>query len=176
MMKKSKSIAFSGIVACLSVAVTYIGNLIPVMKFIAPIISGLFLISICYFIDLKNALITYIAVSLLLIFLSPSKISALSYILIFGYYPVLYQKFEKIKLKIVKYITKFVLFNLVGLISFIVAVQFFISESVYEKYKKYIVLGVVLFNIFFMIYETFIMIIYKKLSTISSSRVSKLLK
>lgn len=174
-MNISKRIAFSGIITALGFAIAYFGNLLSIMKFLAPIVAGFLLILNREIVDLKSAFITYIASTILLLFLAPSKISGLSYFVIFGYYPMIQPKFIKIKPVYVRLLIKFTLFNLVGVFSLLIGIKFF-SLNVLEKYHNYLLFGAILYNTFFAIYELFVHLANKKINEINLSRIRKAIR
>lgn len=175
-MNISKRIAFGGIITALGFAIAYLGNLFSVMKFLAPVIAGFLLILNREIIDLKSAFITYITSTILLLLLAPSKISGLSYLVVFGYYPMIQPMLNRIKPVFFRLLLKSAIFNLIGFLSFYVGMKFFNLNILIEKYHNYLLLGVLLYNIFFAIYEFFVQLANKKITKIDLSRIRKAMR
>lgn len=175
-MSTSKRIAFAGIVTALGFAIAYLGNLISVMKFLAPVFAGFLLIFNREIIDIKSAVLTYVSTSILLFILAPSKLSGLAYAMIFGYYPFLQPSFCKIRLVVVRFIFKFMLFNTITLLGLTIGIKLFNFNIALEKYHDYMFLGIVLYNIFFAIYELFVFIANKKINSLNLDRIKKAIR
>lgn len=170
-MNTSKKVAACGIMTALSFVVVYMGNLISVMRFLAPVIAGFILIFAREFVNKRNALMVYLSSSILLLLFSPSRVSALAYLVIFGYYPLIQPDMQRIKFIILRLAVKFVFFNLVGAVSLFVGVKFFGLNTIIEEYRDYLLLGLLLYNVFFVIYELYVYLANKKIGSIDFSRI-----
>lgn len=89
-MKDSQplGIAFSGLVAALSLAILWIASIIPVSQTALLVTSSIMLLTLSRVQNLKGALIAYLATFLLGMLLIPMKSIAISYLLVFGGYPL----------------------------------------------------------------------------------------
>lgn len=87
-MNIAKKIAICGIISAISIVTMFITAVIPVATYAIPAICGAYLIVILVEIGRKQAMLVYVAVSILSIFLTPDRQAALLYIIIFGYYPI----------------------------------------------------------------------------------------
>ena len=95
--KKSKFIAFGGMIAALSICLMMLTGVISVLVYSTPIIVGLFLILMVVAMGKKWAFAVYIAVSVLSLLFVAQKESAIIYVAFFGYYPILKPVLESIK-------------------------------------------------------------------------------
>ncbi len=83
----------------------------PFMYLTLPMIAGALLIVIVVEVNTSWAFLTYVAVSLLSLFVTFDKEAAVIFILFFGHYPILKHKIEQIPIKFLKLIVKFIVFN-----------------------------------------------------------------
>jgi hypothetical protein len=119
----SYKVAYCGIICALAIMVMII-SVIPGFTYAVPALSGIFIWSICFFINYKWALLSYAASSLLalMIVFSMNVEAPIVYIAFFGYYPIIRNRLAKIKSKILRLIVKFLTFNAACVISFNVLV------------------------------------------------------
>lgn len=109
---KSNNIAKGGIFVALSLILLYLSSVFPTNKlFILGIASCIIPLSIMLT-GVKNTLVVYAAVSLLSLFLIPSKLIAISYILIFGSYGIVKYFVEKLRRIPLEFILKLLYFNI----------------------------------------------------------------
>ena len=113
---KSNNIAKGGIFAALSLILLYLSSVFPTNKlFILGIASCIIPLSIMLT-GVKNTLVVYAAVSLLSLFIIPSKLIAISYILIFGSYGFVKYFIEKLRSIPIEVILKLLYFNITSAI------------------------------------------------------------
>lgn len=109
---KSNHIAKGGIFAALSLILLYLSSVFPTNKlFILGIASCIIPLSIMVT-GIKNTVVVYSAVSLLSLFLIPSKLIAISYILIFGSYGFMKYFIEKLRNMPLEFALKLLYFNI----------------------------------------------------------------
>lgn len=154
MKNKTKNTAICGLVTALSVVLMMLTTLIPVFMYVIPIITGLLVLFTADVSDEKWAIGVYFATSFLSMLLLTDKEAALTYVLFFGYYPILKDVIEKLP-KWVAWILKFILFNLaavgIGAIGFFL---FGVSGEEYNEFGKYTVpILLVMANVVFILYD-----------------------
>ncbi|MGN0556722.1 MAG: hypothetical protein ACI4IV_02615 [Acutalibacteraceae bacterium] len=108
--KKTKIVALSGIVAAASVVIM-LAAYIPGFAYAVPAFCGCFLTVIVMESGKKYAFAVYGVVSVLSFFIC-EKESAVSYIVFFGYYPIIKAALERIPRRALEWAAKFLLFNL----------------------------------------------------------------
>ncbi|MCH5316428.1 MAG: hypothetical protein J1E05_00505 [Eubacterium sp.] len=111
MRKKSLRVAVCGLAAALSVTLMFIGGVVYIFAYTVPMLLGLISVMIKKSFGTPSAVFVYIAVSLLSLMLVPEKECVMMFVLFFGYYPIIRESFEKIKSKAIRFILKFILFN-----------------------------------------------------------------
>ena len=110
-MKKSLKVAAAGVITALSVILLQLGSLIWLFAYLMPLISGLIMIILTESGGKKSAWLVYAAVSIIAMLLLEDKECVLIYVLFFGYYPIIRDSINKIKLKAVRIISKLLIFN-----------------------------------------------------------------
>jgi hypothetical protein len=109
---KSNNIAKGGIFAALSLILLYLASVFPTNKlFILGIASCIIPLSIMLT-GVKNTIIVFSTVSLLSLFIIPSKLIAISYILIFGSYGFVKYFIEKLRNIPLEFVLKLLYFNI----------------------------------------------------------------
>lgn len=152
-MRKSKIIAFSGILSALSIVIITLGTVVTVFAYIAPVVAGIILISSIKNVNEKSAWLIYAVVSALTILFMPDKECSLTYIFFFGYYPIIKPHLMNIKNKFISYLFKFLIFN-AGIVTsqlicfYIFGIPF---DDFLGKWGAIILLG--LANLLFILYD-----------------------
>ena len=113
---KSSNIAKGGIFAALSLILLYLSSVLPTNRLsILSIASCIIPLSIMLT-GVKNTLVVYSAVSLLSLFIIPSKLISMAYILIFGSYGFIKYYVEKLRNTPVEIVLKLLYFNITAFI------------------------------------------------------------
>lgn len=129
----------------------------PFLYLTLPMIAGALLTVIVVEVNLSWAFLTYIAVSLLSVFVTFDKEAAIIFILFFGHYPLLKYIIEKIPIKIFKVIIKFAIFNICIVADYQITIHllgisdFMDDFAILGTYGIYILWG--FSNIFFIFYD-----------------------
>lgn len=107
----SWAMAYCGMASALCVALMLLGAVVPVLMFVAPAAASLLIATVCVECGLKMAVTAYGAVSLLSLLFVPDKEVALIFVFLLGYYPLIKPKFERIRSKVVRVVSKLLLCN-----------------------------------------------------------------
>lgn len=108
---KSNNVAKGGIFAALSLILLYFSSVFPPNRlFILGIASCIIPLSILMT-SVKNTIVVYAAVSLLSLFIIPSKMISIAYILIFGLYGFVKYYIERLRNTILEIVLKLLYFN-----------------------------------------------------------------
>lgn len=144
-MKKTKITALSGMLAALTVLFLFFGSVVQIFAYVAPLISGLIMIILINNVNKRSAWTVFVVSSLVAVFLLPDKECALTYVFFFGWYPMVKDSFDKIKIKILRIVAKFAVYN--------VAVVFSQLACIYVFGVWGIVILLLLANLFFALYD-----------------------
>ena len=111
-MRKSNVIAHCGMMAALSIVVMILGAALGLGLYISPMIAGLCLVPIGQKFGAKYQWMLWAVVSLLCFILVPEIEQNLMYLTLFGLYPILQPRFERLP-RGLKWPCKLLYFNLV---------------------------------------------------------------
>lgn len=154
-MKKSVKAAFCGMAAALSVALMFAGSLFYVFAYAIPMLLGMIVFMINKTFGRGYALYVYLAVSILSMLFVPDKEAVLMYALFFGYYPIIKPFVEKIKIKVLPFVLKLLLFNIAVFVIEILCVKVFgipfFDDGVFSK--SILIFFAVSMNLCFVMYE-----------------------
>ena len=109
---KSNHIAKGGIFAALSLILLYLSSVFPTNKLIILGIASCIIPLSILTTGIKNTIVVYSAVSLLSLFIIPSKIISIAYILIFGCYGFAKYYIEKLRSLPKEFVLKLLYFNI----------------------------------------------------------------
>ena len=161
-------IAVCAVIAALSLALMLLTSVVPIGTYVFPCFAGIFLTVIVVEFGLKWALLVYLVVSVLSLFLSGDKEAAAFFIMLFGYYPILKNIFErKLKHRGVRIILKLLVFNAAAIAAFFVTTWLLAIPA-----EEYTIMGVyipwaflIAGNIFFIIYDMAVSVFVKQYIT-----------
>lgn len=124
-MKNSKVIAYSSVATALSVVMLFLGSIVWVLGYTMPLVASLIMIVLLESVSKKSALLTFVSTSVISFILLNDKECVLLYVLFFGYYPLIRDKLNDIKPKLLSYLLKFVSFNAAMILTQILCVYVF---------------------------------------------------
>lgn len=165
----SYRVALGGIVSALCLVTMFLAGVLPALYLLLPGIAGILLMVIAVEVNTPWAFLTYIAVSLLSMFITFDKEATLIFIMLFGHYPILRSYIQKIPVKAFRLITKLAVFNICIIGYFYVTVYLFGLKDLLEqlddfgKHGSLIMLGIT--NIIFLVYDLdldFMLVLYRK--------------
>lgn len=156
MNKLSYRVALGGVISSLCILAMFTAGIAPFLYLTLPMIAGVLIAVIVVEVNTSWAVLTYVAVSLLSLFVTFDKEAAIIFILFFGHYPIVKQKLDKIHIGLLKFLTKQVIFNICivayyYIIMILLGIDFSKDFSSLGKYGIYIIWFFV--NIFFIIYD-----------------------
>ncbi|MCQ2479531.1 MAG: hypothetical protein MJ120_02735 [Clostridia bacterium] len=108
-MKNSFKTAFCGMAVALGTVFMLLASMLPFFEYAVPAAAGIIILFVQAELNKPWALGTYIATSLLGVFVVPNKEAVGMYIALFGIYPIIKSFFDKTP-KVVSYILKVVFF------------------------------------------------------------------
>ena len=165
----SYRVALGGIVSALCLVTMFLAGVLPALYLLLPGIAGILLMIIAVEVNTPWAFLTYIAVSLLSMFITFDKEAALIFIMFFGHYPILRAYIQKISLKLFRCTIKLAIFNVCIIGYFYVTVYLFGMKDMLEqlddlgRYGSYIMLFIT--NLLFLVYDLdldFMLNLYRK--------------
>ncbi len=149
----SSRVALGGIVAGLCIVIMFLSGIIPALYIVAPMFAGLLMIILAEEVSTGWAWLTYIAVSLLSLFVMFDKESALMFVLFYGYYPILRRKIERISSKAGKWAVKYAVFNAFLAADIFATTKLLGLPTYTEQGKGMLIATVIMFNFVFYFYD-----------------------
>ncbi len=175
-MKKTKPVAICGLLAAMSLALMFLGSVLWVFTYVAPLMCSLIIAIICDVAGKKYALITFVAISVISVFFLPDKECALTYAFFFGYYTIIKDSLEKIKPKLFSFLVKLLIFN-AGVVSSQALLIYAFGIPLDNPWGKFgIVILMALANAVFVAYELMLSRLMMLYEVKYKSKVHKLLK
>lgn len=154
-LKKSYRLALCAVVSALSLVMLLLTGLIPVGTYAFPCIAGALLAVVVIEAGYASAMLVYVVVSVLSFVLVADKEAALYYTAFLGFYPVLKGVIERINIRVVQYILKFLAFNLCMIGAFYVSIYVLsVPKESFELFSVYLPWVFLLIgNIIFLFYD-----------------------
>lgn len=154
-MNKTVRLAFCSVITALSTAVMFMTGIIPLGTYALPALSGVVMLPVVAEFGAGWGMLVYAAVSMLSFFVAADKEAVLCFILFFGYYPALKAVLEKTGRRLVCFVLKFAVFNIMAIAGFFIAVNILVlpsdSFTVFGFYAPWAIL--VLGNFAFLLYD-----------------------
>lgn len=118
MLKKSSQVALGGVIASLCTLLMLLTGFFPFLTYAAPAAAGFLLIAIVVDCGYRWAVLVYLVVSLLSLFVVPDKQAAIIFVFL-GYYPIAKDYLDRhVKGRVLRWIIKFSIFNLSILLAY----------------------------------------------------------
>ncbi|MBQ5816359.1 MAG: hypothetical protein IIW33_02740, partial [Oscillospiraceae bacterium] len=112
-------------------------SVIPIASFAFPAIAGALLIVINVELGRKWALLVYAGVSLLSLFLSSDHTAVVSFIVFFGYYPIVKGIIEKCRKPVLEWVLKMLLFNAAIAVGVLLTILLFGMDILLMEYSEF---------------------------------------
>ncbi|MDL2233588.1 hypothetical protein LJC63_08455 [Ruminococcaceae bacterium OttesenSCG-928-L11] len=143
--------------SALCLLLMFLSGMVPFSTYALPALAGAMLVAVVIEVGRKVALMVYVSVAVLSLFVVPDREAAMMFIAFFGYYPILKGWIETLRSRVLEYIVKFSLFN-VTIVAAYLAMTFLMGmPSVVEDmgdFGRYSALILLFFgNIVFFMYD-----------------------
>ena len=158
MMKdKAFKVSLCGVTSALALLIMFMSGVFPMLDYALPMYAGFTMVVVIVEANRKWALMTYISVSILCLFLTPNYQASFLFILFMGYYPILRYSLDKIPLLLARWAIKFAVFNAAIVVYYLVFTKLFTGVDFTEdlgwlgEYSIYAMWGFA--NVLFMLYD-----------------------
>lgn len=132
----SYKVALGGIISSLCLLCMFLTGIFPVLYITLPMIAGVLMMIISVEVNSRWAFVTFIATSLLSVFVTFDKEAALLYIMLFGHYPIIKKYLDTIKIKLLRFITKIIIFNTCIISEIFITIKVLGISEFYEEINK----------------------------------------
>ncbi len=112
----SYKVALGGVISSLCIFAMFLTGIMPFLYLTLPMIAGALMTIIVTEVNIPWAFLTYASVSILSLFITFDKGAALIFILLFGHYPIIRYKLEKIHIRPLKNLVKLCIFNICAVV------------------------------------------------------------
>lgn len=152
--EKCERIALGGVFSSLCLLLMFLASVVPFASIAMPMLAGAALTVVVIENGTKTAVLVYVAVSLLSVFMVPELDAKLLFITFFGYYSALKPAFEKLA-ALIQYAVKLSVFNSAMVISYYLSIAIAgVDKAIDGLFGQY---GPLLFllgiNILFFLYD-----------------------
>lgn len=156
MKKRTKALALSAVLAALSVALLFLGGVIPLAAIALPVLASLALVPVYAEHGAKWGFLWYLTVAALGLLLTPDKEAAVLFVF-FGYYPMLRKFFGRIRGKTLRAGVKLLYLNLSVVASYALMIFVFrigtLSEDFADAEQWLLIALLLLGNVCFALYD-----------------------
>ena len=153
-------VALCGIMSGLALVVMFVFGFVPTFEYVTPALGGLLIYVIKENLGVKYGLVSYIAVGLLCVLITSNYEVAMLFIFLLGYYPILREYLQKIKLRLLRGLVKFAVFTVSTLSCYSLLIYVFGLTQLLEEsgdFGEYGVLFVFALSLFaFVAYDIFL--------------------
>ena len=137
--ERTRRLAVCAMLSALGVVVLYIGSLVEVLDISMAVVASVFAIFAVIEYGSASAWAIYAVTGIISLVLLPQKLPAAMYVVLLGYYPIIKEKIEKLRNKVLGWIFKELVFNaalavLILLANFVLALELreiFVFEAVF---------------------------------------------
>ncbi len=110
-LKRTGKVALCGVMAALSTVIMLL-SYFPYLTYAVPAVAGLLFVILSIEVRHKWSFMSYAATAVLVLLLAEQE-AKIMFIAFFGYYPILKGLIESLRRRVIEYIIKFLLFNIV---------------------------------------------------------------
>ncbi len=153
----SYRVALGGIVSSFCLMAMFLTGVFPLLYLVLPMIAGILMLIMVHEVGTPWALLTYLAVGLLSLFVTYDKEAALIFILFFGHYPITYRFLNKLPAKLLRLCAKLLVFNGCMVLYFYMNVYLFGLKDLLDAFEDFGRYGgiilLIAMNPFFLMYD-----------------------
>ncbi len=135
----------------------FLTGFFPYATFAIPGIAGAILCVLVIELDKKWAGLSFVLVSVLSAIIAPDKIAVGLFVVFLGWYPIIKSVLEQQRSRLIEYILKLLVFNVLIAVGILVASLLLgdgeIAKLIGNQGARYIALGLIVLNMVFIIYD-----------------------
>lgn len=130
-------VSLCGVMSGLALALMFIMGMVPSFEYISPAIGGILIWVIRRELGVKYGLVSYLAVGLLGLLLVPNYEAIMMFLFLLGYYPIIREYLQKIKLKVLQWLVKLIVFAVPSVGAYMVLIYLLGLSYLSEDFGKY---------------------------------------
>ncbi len=156
-------VSLCGVMSGLALALMFILGMVPSFEYISPAIGGILIWTIKKQLGVKYGMVSYLAVGFLGMLIVPNYEATIMFLFLLGYYPIIREYLQKIKLKVIQWVLKLAIFAVPSVAAYMVLINLlglnYLSEDI-EKFGSWVLLimgaaAFVLYDVFLGLFEPF---------------------
>ena len=153
-------VSLCGVLSGLALALMFILGMVPSFEYLSPGMGGLLIWMIRKELGVKYGLTSYIAVAILGLLVVPNYEATMMFLFLLGYYPIIREYLQKIKIKIFQWLVKLAVFAIPSVGAYMILIHLFGMEYLMEeaddfgRYGSLVLLGFGAFA--FVLYDLFL--------------------
>lgn len=173
-------VSLCGVMSGLALALMFIMGMVPSFEYISPAIGGMLIWVIRKQLGVKYGLVSYLAVGLLGLLLVPNYEAIMMFLFLLGYYPIIREYLQKIKIKVLQWIVKLAVFAIPSVGAYMVLIHLlglsYLAEDAedFGKYGTLVLLG--MGAVAFVLYDIFLGIFYPFYDKVIKPKIQKRMK
>lgn len=149
--------ALGGVLSALALSAVFMGSVFPFSEYIGPVVASVCVLVFCTEFGIRSALLMYLGISLLSVFISPSIESSLLFAVFLGWYPAAKGPIEKKFKKPLSLAVKLILLNVCVLSLYYVLLNVLQLSALQEDFAENTVwmtaLMIGMYNVTFLFYD-----------------------
>lgn len=160
--KSTKKLTVSALLSAMGVALLFVGSIIETLDLSMAAIASFFCVFAVIELGTRFSWLIFAVTGILSVVLMPYSMGGWFYLLFFGYYPILKEKFERLP-RVISWIIKIIVLNVSVVVSLVIASFLFYGGDLYNTFMMtfgsdgfglYAAIGIyVLVNVVFVIYD-----------------------
>lgn len=178
--KVSYVVSLCGIMCGLALALMFVLGMVPMFEYISSATAGILVWVIRERLGVKYGLVSYLAVGLLCLLITPNYEASMIYLFLLGYYPIIREYLQKIPLKILSVMAKLAVYAAGAVSAYMILIFAFGLEDLFDgledfgKYASLVLLG--MGAVAFIIYDIFLGLFYPFYQKLLKPKIQKRMK
>lgn len=158
--KPSYVVSLCGIMCGLALSFMFVLGMIPMFEYISSAMAGILIWVIRDRLGVKYGLVSYLAVGILCLLITPNYEASMIYLFLLGYYPIIREYLQKIRLKILRMAAKLMVYAAGAVAAYMILIFVFGLSDLFDgmdnfgKYSSLVLLGFGAFA--FVMYDIFL--------------------
>ena len=178
--KISYVVSLCGIMCGLALALMFVLGMIPTLEYISSAVAGILIWVIRERLGVKYGLVSYLAVGLLCLLITPNYEASMIYLFLLGYYPILREYLQKIRPIILRIPAKLAVYAAGAVGAYMILIYIFGLAELLEDmddFGKYGSLVLLVFGaLAFLLYDVFLGLYYPVYERLIKPKIQKRMK
>lgn len=153
-------VSLCGIMSGLALVMMFFLSMVPAFEYISPAVSGILIWVIRERLGVKYGIVSYIAVGILCMLITPNYEASMMYVFLLGYYPILREYYMKLPNGVLRWAAKLSNYTIAAVICYWLLINLFGMTQLLEdmgefgEYGQWVLLGMGAFA--FVMYDIFL--------------------